>query len=36
VPARIKWRYGAQYLALVTALAVLAFDAHERLPLAIT
>ena len=28
---RVKWVYGAQYLALVAALALLAFEVHERL-----
>jgi Zn-dependent protease len=32
VPAAVKWKYGAQYLGLAAGLAVLAFDAHERIP----
>ena len=32
VSTQAKWQYGAQYLALVIGLAVLALDAHERLP----
>lgn len=32
VPAAVRARYAAQYLALAGGLAVLAFDAHQRLP----
>ena len=29
--SREKWRYGAQYIGLAAALAVMAFEAHEWL-----
>jgi Zn-dependent protease len=31
VSPRARWAYGFQYIALVTSLAVMAFDAHERM-----
>jgi len=32
VPLKVRWQFGSIYLALVAGLAVMALDAHQRLP----